>query len=1043
MAEYKQTRGKLLLLPGVPEECASMDDLFVDMELWENLNKPGEVSPRKLQSYDELVNLKDCKEQSVNRILVKGNPGCGKSTLISKLAYDWAKNDPSSPYHKFQLLFVIDLKEATPGTDLLDVVKDQLLPKISKEALEKYIECHAESVMWLFDGYDEAPLSFQEGNCGDIKHILSSKWLSQSCLIMTTRLYKVSDINVRYKSYVQVELTGLSVESMVHYAAKFFDVPFEHLAWVCMMKKHLFILNPADPSAEKPPTNRMEEVKNVASFLAKITSTEALRQICKFPIMLTMMCFLWKEEQDLTHVSTRLYLEALVHMAKHRLGKNSEGEEMDVSGIRKVVDGLLVKLGKIALDGLLENKLLFPGKDFDLEILNKACEVGLVSKERKRSKLNPVSFVCFLHKTFQEMSAAYYWASLANNDPELFESYLNEVDEMEDKELLLRFCCGFSESGKAIKVILPRVVHSSCILREYIQKSKEYECFFGHEQKELDPWRLPLLLLYESEHHLDLQQQLRSFLCPLVSKLEMVANCCEDMNELLVVMTYFVGEAENGASTWLASVKEVLLKDKTNNYPNNKEGHDRYMIVAAKTVSCMSMLKSLKLHGCHTHDCTPLLNNMITNPKATKLLKQFISESYIFSSQSMADFLSTQPCLTHVCLRRPINPWTKDNPQEISKIVCAVKDIPSLTKLILEECGLGQYVTCLAPLLPQLTELQLPCMHSKETSDCGTLFQMLRDSKKLELVKLNVQGNPLGEDIQIAVDAIKRMPKLQVLSMRYIFKDSNSDMLQEKQFQILGPALKYLKNLVELNLVHQEIGSAMKEVGQGLQHLQKLEVLQLHGCGLTKESVSFLPFEQLPQLTILCLGGNKFSGACQALSEKLKHLQNLKDFELCAAGLTDEDVALLPISSFTSLISLDLGHNDVWSDGVCAIAKHLKHTPKLEKLVLIAKNTGVDDKITIAKHQVRGTEAIIRTLPSLPRLNSLWLPDFSGIPYDVCETSALLTECVVKVGHISFESKHKGIPHSLVFPGSFSHEKEIERLTAVIQQHVDKSNDIA
>ena len=317
---------------------------------------------------------------------------------------------------------------------------------------------------------------------------------------------------------------------------------------------------------------------------------------------------------------------------------------------------------------------------------------------------------------------------------------------------------------------------------------------------------------------------------------------------------------------------------------------------------------------------------------------------------------------------------------------------PIAEVLKLKDFGLGQYVTCLAPLLLQLTELQLPCVYSEDTSDCGTLFQMLRDSKKLQLVKLNVEGNPLGEDIQVIVDAIKGMPELQVLNMRRGHARS-STRLQEKHFLILGPALKCLRNLVELNLIQQMIGSAMKEVGQGLQHLQKLEVLHLHLCGLTKESVSFLPFEHLPNLTTLSLGGSTFGGAGQALREKLKHLSNLRTFDLSSAGLTDADIALLPISRFASLISLDLSDNDVWSDGVCAIAQQLKHTPHLEKLSFVAHRKGVNDDITIAKRQVRGIEAIIRNLPNLPRLIKLSLPGTSSIPYEVCETSPLLREC--------------------------------------------------
>ncbi|XP_072037368.1 NACHT, LRR and PYD domains-containing protein 12-like [Amphiura filiformis] len=224
MEEYRETRSKLPLLPGMPEEFAKMEDIFVDLEIIEQDKNPSRVIGKNLKSYGDLVCIERNKENSqdnelVKRILVRGKPGIGKSTTISKLAYDWAYNKQDSPMLKFELLFVITVNEIDTDTDLIGVIQDQLLPKVSRQNLEELIQSNANSVAILFDGYDEATIHFDR--CKDIKNVLCSKWLAGACVIVTTRPNLVGKFSQVYGPYLQVEIIGFSEKAREKYVNKF------------------------------------------------------------------------------------------------------------------------------------------------------------------------------------------------------------------------------------------------------------------------------------------------------------------------------------------------------------------------------------------------------------------------------------------------------------------------------------------------------------------------------------------------------------------------------------------------------------------------------------------------------------------------------------------------------------------------------------------------------------------------------------------------------------------------------------------------------
>ena len=91
MRIYEDERGKVSLLPFDTESTVDIEDVFVNLELEGESFIPGQVVKTKLKSYDELFSLKNNRNKPVLRVVLKGEAGCGKTTLVDKIAYDWLK----------------------------------------------------------------------------------------------------------------------------------------------------------------------------------------------------------------------------------------------------------------------------------------------------------------------------------------------------------------------------------------------------------------------------------------------------------------------------------------------------------------------------------------------------------------------------------------------------------------------------------------------------------------------------------------------------------------------------------------------------------------------------------------------------------------------------------------------------------------------------------------------------------------------------------------------------------------------------------------
>ncbi|WP_321280115.1 NACHT domain-containing protein [Marinifilum fragile] len=118
----------------------SMDEYYMDLESVEEQSKSQRYSNK--EAYDYIFS-------NNNRIVITGNPGCGKSTFAKWLCYYWAKHDND----KLTIPLYIDLSEIKTYNFCFDEYFTATY-KIKKENLESILQSEI-NVRFILDGLDE------------------------------------------------------------------------------------------------------------------------------------------------------------------------------------------------------------------------------------------------------------------------------------------------------------------------------------------------------------------------------------------------------------------------------------------------------------------------------------------------------------------------------------------------------------------------------------------------------------------------------------------------------------------------------------------------------------------------------------------------------------------------------------------------------------------------------------------------------------------------------------------------------------------------
>ena len=356
-----------------------------------------------MDDYTDMFKESKYEKFQVKKILLKGDPGMGKTTLSKKIGWDWARKI----FDYFRVIFVVFLKLVRPEEAIENVILSQypVLEGLgfSEQKLRFFLENYGKDILLILDGLDEHTL----GENKDVVEIICGKKLVHCNVLLTARPHTTRVIEHYFRTVVSVE--GFTY----------------HEAW-----KFAYRIIPDQ-----------KKVGEILKFNPRGVKGEIALHTC--PILLSFICLLVREDDiDLTdqtmhigEIYTRM-VRCLYKKFTIRKGLEFKSEEFEQ---------VLLKVGKLALHALLTGDPLLQRSEVISEIGAHAFDYGLlIGHEDFRLIQHETAdiFITFPHRSLQEFLGAFFFVlSLADGEP--LERYLGTDREKPlfmMNPLFLKFC---------------------------------------------------------------------------------------------------------------------------------------------------------------------------------------------------------------------------------------------------------------------------------------------------------------------------------------------------------------------------------------------------------------------------------------------------------------------------------------------------------------------------------------------------------------------------------------------------------------------------
>ena len=397
--EYKDRAIRLHPLPWLDTTQFELDKIYTKLGIIQRENKRSKLTNKTVELSD-MFDDHEHKSVKPRTILIEGSPGMGKTTLSLKFAYDWAMEKMPKKFPSIQLVFLIRVRDMK--CDILEAINDQLLsdedslnkklPKIMKEQEDK--------LLLIVDGLDETPECAKEY----VMKLLTRKYLKKCYVVATSRQEK--GLQVRKYFDTMLEIKGYSEDDIELYIKRYFA----------------------------------EELDLPDRLIDKLKDDSRLKTLATNPLNTVLLCVVFEDyEGQLPSSVTELYDKIVLCITKRYRAKHNLRVE------DKVFKTYKKTLGKLAYEGLLEDSLSFLESDLNGVDRIQCTEMGFLYKEVSQRKIEPHHTYWFLHKTFQEYLAAFYFTNTFKTVDTMVEKLKNTAKFMQ----VLIFVSGMLRKNKS------------------------------------------------------------------------------------------------------------------------------------------------------------------------------------------------------------------------------------------------------------------------------------------------------------------------------------------------------------------------------------------------------------------------------------------------------------------------------------------------------------------------------------------------------------------------------------------------------------------
>uniref|UniRef100_G3PWS9 Nucleotide-binding oligomerization domain containing 2 n=1 Tax=Gasterosteus aculeatus aculeatus TaxID=481459 RepID=G3PWS9_GASAC len=397
----------------------ALDDIYTEGQL-ELAHYCGDVhGPLGLE---DVVGAVGTVNKEADTVLVSGDAGGGKSTLLQRLHLLWARG---TLLREFLLLFPFSCRRLNSERQDLSV-KELLFdhccwPDREQEEIFQFILDHPHLILFTFDGLDE------------LKHGFSD----EHRLCCPTQ-----------RAPVQILLFNLIQGSLMKGVRKVVTSRPEAVGPV--LKKHLrkeVLLQGFTPSGIECFVRKHHSDPAVASkVLASLRTKNALLGLCHSPVLCWIVSHCHKEllgcGEGSPRTITDVYLMILQHFFQHR---SSPKSTTGTSWLQEHLDTVL-HLGQLAFEGIGTSCFIFSPADLETcGVTEKDICMGFLVQSKDMSPTRSKCFE-FLHLMMQCFFAALYIVSSNNADRSII-SNLFEPQNMRATGLGSSSCFGACSSS--------------------------------------------------------------------------------------------------------------------------------------------------------------------------------------------------------------------------------------------------------------------------------------------------------------------------------------------------------------------------------------------------------------------------------------------------------------------------------------------------------------------------------------------------------------------------------------------------------------------
>ena len=358
------------------------------------LGRKGEVN------YEEL--LKEYGEGVL--MLIEGRPGSGKTTLVHKIARDWATGE--KVLRGARMVFLVSLrllnfsKRDKTLSDLLELFySDEMLRKSVDSSLQR---CKGKGTCFILDGFDE--YEYRHGKNSIICQLIFKERLPLSMVIVASR--PVATHDVRGRASIRIEVIGFTKQQIYKYVRSY---PFKGMK------------------------EGMSESDSMASeLIAYLNLHVNVLHMCYLPVHAAIICFLFCERRgDIPCTETRIYEQFTI--ATLLCHEKRDHEYVQLKSLKDLCGNdreQFNKLCELAFHAIINSQQVICQSDS--EVLQSdgtgahPAIFGLLTVERTFRDYGDEDLYTFLHLTFQEYLAALYLVELEHNkQKEILKKYCN------------------------------------------------------------------------------------------------------------------------------------------------------------------------------------------------------------------------------------------------------------------------------------------------------------------------------------------------------------------------------------------------------------------------------------------------------------------------------------------------------------------------------------------------------------------------------------------------------------------------------------------